>query len=77
MLHLKFCFWKSLLSFFITVFSLLLCVILTFWIVFSCIDIIVQRDLNKYGLPDGIVAVVNLCGENLMNPAKRQVHIVA
>jgi len=36
----------------------------------------VQRDLSKYGLPDGTVAVINLSGENLMNPAKRQVSLV-
>ena len=38
---------------------------------------VVQKDLNKYGLPDGTMAVVNLSGENLMNPAKRQVPLFA
>jgi len=42
-------------------------------IAIHCTDAVVQKDLTKYGLPDGTTAVVNLSGENLMNPTKRQV----
>jgi len=45
-------------------------------ILINCIDV-VQKDLKEYGLPDETLAVVNLSGESLMNPAKRHVPPVA